>query len=257
MTNRQTRNHHSANAELERRLEGYAGAHLSPSIEATARIRRDVLSEARQRLAEPAASMPVKLDRRRRIRWAPALLAAVLVLALAVPATFAGSQVGGALYPARLWLEDATLPGDTAARFDALLGHLQARLDDAASASASGNGAAVAAALQAYWTTVESALVAAGSDLDRGARLELVLERHVIVLNTLATSVPGQARPAIQRAIERASDKIEQIKNAGPGTHGPGGAPGGPPTDTPGADPSSGRPNDRPGASPPIAPKKP
>jgi len=260
MMNKPARQQGRVSAELEQRLEAYARARLSASAEATAKVRAEVLNEARRRLAEPPALVPFALDRRRRIRWAPALLAAVLVLALAVPATFAGSRVGGALYPVRLWLEDATLPGDSAARFDALLGHLQARVDDAASASASGNGAAVSAALQAYWTTVESALVAAGSDLDREARLALVLERHVVVLNTLAIGVPDQARPAINRAIERASDKIDQIKQAQPGTHGPtgpGGPSGGPPSDRPGANPPAAQPNDLPGAPPSHAPKRP
>lgn len=244
--------------ELERMLESYARAQLTPDPDRFARMRIQLMIEASERMAVPVLAIPGpaarrgllgrlgwsgggSADRPRRSRLAPALLGASLAVLLLGGVASAGSHAGGPLYPARLWLEDATLPSDSVARLDAELGHLQARLDDATGAAASGNGGAVQAALDAYRATVDQAASAADGNLDRATRLGLVLGRHEAILRALVSEVPPQAADAIRRAIDRTEQKIQQVQDTGPGTH-PG--PGTNPT------PAGAGPNDKPGKTP-------
>ena len=150
---------------------------------------------------------------------------------------------------ARLWLEDVTLPADPASRLDGELDHLQTRLDEAAAAAPAGNGGAVQAALDAYQVTIDRAVAAADGNLDRATHLGLVLGRHEAVLSALVDEVPAQAADAIQRAIERTEQKINEVQSRGPG-----GKPGGSPDRTP---QPGGHPGKTPPGGPPGSPTKP
>lgn len=229
--------------ELERRLEAYARARLAPDPARIARMRARLLAEVGGR---PAAG-PTRLAprSRRRTRWLPALLAAGLSVVLLGGVAFAGSQAGGPLYPARLWLEDVTLPADPASRLDGELDHLEARLDEAAEAATSGNGGAVQAALDAYRATIDRAVTTAGDDLDRATHVGLVLGRHEAVLAALAGQLPPKAADAIERAIDRTEQKINDVQSRGPGA-----SPGGDPGDQPGGPPDQAPPGGPPGNSP-------
>ncbi len=240
--------------ELERRLEVYARARLTPDPARIARMRAQLLAEVRE---SPAAGPTRLVPRsRRRTRWLPALLAAGLSVVLVGGVAFAGSQAGGPLYPARLWLEDVTLPSDPASRLDGELDHLQARLDEAAQAAASGNGGAVQAALDAYRAIIDRAVVTADGDLDRATHVGLVIGRHRAVLAALATGLPPQAADAIGRAIDRTEQKINEVQSRGPGAN-PGGGPGGKPGSPPDKTPPGGPPDKTPPGGPPDNPTKP
>jgi hypothetical protein len=230
---------------LARMLEAYAGAQLSPDPDRLARMRVELMNTASERMAAPIAAISGPAARRgllvrfglsgggtaarsHRSRLLPALLAASLAILLLGGVAYAGSRAGGPLYPARIWLEDATLPSDPTARVDAELGHLQARLDDAASAAASGNAGAVQAALDAYQATVDQAASSADGNVALATHLGLVLGRQEEVLSALVGKLPPKAAAAIQRAIDRTEQKIQQVQGAGPGAQPGSGTPQGP-----------------------------
>ena len=258
---------------VERTLEAYASAELTPDPARLARMRAALMVEADQRLgspvplalpaARPAALAPLatarsaprpgvlrRLGARRgddvvrahRARLVPALLAAGLAVLLLGGLTYASSQAGGPLYSARIWLEDATLPTEPGARLNAELGLLRERLAEASQGASEGNGGAVRAALDAYRATVDQAVATADGDLSLVTRLELALGRHEAVLKALDGRLPANAADAIQRAIDRTEQKIQDVQNAGPGARPgttPGGNPGGGPATNPGGGPSS------------------
>lgn len=285
-------NEHRQDDELDdrtllARLEAYAEGELGPDPAGMARIRASVLAEAAQaagaRGARPVSSWArlfVLFGRVGRSgvggtgagarpvfvrRPGLALVAASLAVVLLAGVATAGSAPGGPLYGARLWLEAATLPADPAARTDAELARLEERIGEATAAAQSGNGAAVAAALEAYRATVDSTVVTADGDLDRQQRLEIALEQHQVVLETLVDKLAGKANgkasEAIQRALDKSTQTIERIMTETPrgkgGGHGGPGQPGAPGNDT-------GGPNGRsdhgrgPGGSPgPVGPGMP
>ena len=266
--------HPEPDDELERMLDSYASAQLTPDPDRLARMRIQLMIEANERLAAPVLAIPRpaarrgllgrlgwsgggSADRPRRSRLAPALLGASLAVFLLGGVAYAGSQAGGPLYPARLRLENVSLPSDSTARLTAELGHLQARLGDATGAAASGNGGAVQAALDAYRATVDQAVAAADGNLDQATRLGLVLVNHEAVLRALVGEVPPQAADAIQRAIDRTEQKIQQVQDTGPGTHaGPGAHPG-PAVGSPGDKPGNAQPGSGPGnGAPTVKPTK-
>jgi len=243
-------------AEIEALLRRYADERLRLNSEARRRLRDGFLSEASQR-----ASGPAILDvRRSRLPWAVgrsrfrpaaiALLAAALAMG-AVGGAAAASEPGGPLYGLRLWVETITLPADASARADAEIARLEARLAEARSAADHGNGAAVRAALEAYRETVAAALQAVGNDLDRTDRLEIVLERHQFVLDTLVERLPAPAAEAVAQTIERNEATIEKIKAHGKPSPSPG--PGDGASPAPSAEPShepGGPPSPKPGRTP-------
>lgn len=261
MTERDHRGHEpSADRDeaIEALLRRYADEHLRLDAEASRRLRDRFRSEA----ARHVAAAPTVVDGRsvRRSVWggtrrfrraAVALLAAALALG-AVAGAAAASGPGGPLYGVRLWVETLTLPGDAAARADAEIARLEARLSEATDAAEHGNGAAVRAALEAYRETIASALQAAGTDLGRTDRLEIVLERHQVVLDTLAERLPAPAAAAVEQTIERNEATIEKIKAHGKPSSTPG--PGGGESPAPSAAPShepGGPPSPKPGRTPP------
>jgi len=220
-------------------LDAYDAA-LDPHPAAIENLRAHVLRAAEARQRRPASP----LDRIRALllsgpsgpssafrRPLVGLAAASLLVVLAVGGTFAATAPGAPLYGARLWLEDATLPADPAARANAEMGHLQERLAEAEAGARSGNGAAVTAAIDAYRTTLDEALQAAGGDVTREQRLQVELQRHRAVLEALVASQEGKgnASSAIQAALDRNADAIDRIVRETPaesGTPAGGGAAG-------------------------------
>lgn len=265
---------------VEQALAAYAAARLEPDPATTARIRERVMAEARMRLVPPATAgapalkvvpgraasptptAPARVTGPRRTsRWAFALVAAGLTLALAAGAVAAGSGPGGPLYEARLWVEELSLPSDPGARAEAQLERLQERLQEAEQASKSGNGPAVRAALEAYRAQADAAIAAAGDDLTREQRLELLLGKHRVVLSTLAGMLPEQASEALTRVLAentRALDKLHEDtgKPTDPGKPAdtPGAGPSPEPSKEPGKEP--GKPSDSPGGKPDAEPSK-
>jgi hypothetical protein len=204
---------HPGNSELDRRLEAYADARLTPDPAAMARIRAGLVADAGRYVAPIIPIMRESRHRSRSRRLAMSFLAASLGLALMAGAV-AGARPGGPLYPIRVWVETATLPVEPAARAQAELDFLDSRLDEVAMAAAAGDPAALSAALDAYRTGLESAIGSGDPEAAR-ADLEAVLARHLSVLGELADRVPESARGGIAQAIERGSRAIDQL-----GSHG-------------------------------------
>jgi hypothetical protein len=224
-----------AHGELERRLEAYASARLSPHPGHMARVRAAVTAEARRALAEPLPSSLVAMPANRPRffsgwrRTSLALAAASLAGLLLGGSAFAASRAGAPLYGARVWLETVTLPADLDARAAAQLSRLQSRLGDVADAATRGDGSAVSAALAEYRASVEDALATAGENHDLLARLEIELMRHQVVLATLFGLVPSSAQDAIQQVLDRDQHALDVIRQRGqPGSNGTG-----PPADRP------------------------
>lgn len=234
--------HDRTHRDIEARLRAYADEQLQPDPTAMARVRDSVLLAARSSL--PGAPAPVSapagprpLTSRRRLSWldglAPrlraragrsglALAGAGLAAVLVGGGAYAASQPGAPLYGARLWLESTTLPTSPDARLTSDVARLQARLDEAATAARAGDGPAVTAALAAYRETVADALRAAGTDLTREERLQIVLERHQLVLQTLVARLPDGGADAVRAVLQRtvndtsaALDRIEAGEGAG------------------------------------------
>jgi hypothetical protein len=228
--------------EIERRLDAFARARLSPDPQATARTRARVMREARHQheAARDAAraAAPVALVARRSTvrRVAMPLLAASLWVAIAV-GSVAAAQAGGPLYPTRLWIEQATLPSGASERVAAEIGRLETRLADALTAAAHGDTSAVAAALAAYDSIAAEALAGASGNAELEAIVAAALDRHRAVLTAVAASLNEKGNSAasaavelaIERAIERNAAVVERIgagqptrsgTNAGNGTTG-------------------------------------
>ena len=114
--------------EIERRLEAFARARLSPDPLAVARARARVMREARlqfeaARVAARMAPAVVTVPRRSTARRvAMPLLAASVWLAIAVGSISASA--GGPLFNARMWVENVILPSGGLARADAELRQL-------------------------------------------------------------------------------------------------------------------------------------
>ena len=234
------------NGEVERQLDVYAHARLSPSVGATTRMRTRIMAEAHRRAQAAVAPPPDGVPRQPAVvvplRPHRSLLAAAVATSLLIVAFAAAAfaaRPGGPLYDARLALEEALLPADSGARAAADLRRLNARLAEALEAAASGDQAAIAASLDAYREVIDSTVAMLGGSDDRDALLEDALEGHLVVLNELLDKVPEQARPAIERAIERSDRAVDRIQDDdGPGPNEPPAT--GPPNEPPG---QSGRPD--------------
>ncbi len=243
--------------ELGSLLDAYAGDRLRSDPAAVGRVRARVMAEAHRRPAAAADALPALavVSRPRavlRIFRVPAAAAAALLLVglLAAGGAIAGSAPGGPLYGVRLWAEELTLPSDAAARAEAELARLEARLAEAREAAAAGNGGAVTAALEAYRREAGAALDAAGTDPTRQEHLAVELGRHVTVLRALVGEVPGRASEAIQRAVERSEQRIEEILSRPPASPGAPGKPEATPRPTP-----KGKPDATPKPTPPGKPE--
>jgi len=210
--------------ELERRLDAFARARLSPDPQASARIRARVMREARLHgeAARIAAHIGPAIEIRHRSpvrRLAMPFLAAAVWLSIAV-GTIAAAQAGGLLYPTRLWIEAATLPSVGAARIDADLQRLDTRVGEVLAAATRGDGGAVAAALDAYDQTAQDATASSAASPDLQARVEAALSRHQAVLTAVAAGLADKGNDTaanaiernIQRSIERNAAKILDLK---------------------------------------------
>jgi hypothetical protein len=230
--------------ETERLLESYSRARLSPDQATAARIRARVMREAWLTLPAAAAgaavgtldveghAAPLRLTNGgSRVlpglrRGAAVLLAAGLALGV-VGGTMAASGPGLPLYGARMWIEEQFLPTTAAARADAELRRLEARLAEASAAASRGDLGGAAAALAEYDQTAAELLSIEGLDQERLEQLEAILARHLAVLTAVAAQVPDQAGTriddAINRAIDRANarladltDRVESVAPAKP-----------------------------------------
>lgn len=223
--------------ELGRRLATYAVA-LSPSTDASARLRAGVMARAAQMLRPIAAPRPQRVASRPTavehagydwLRRRVAVAAFAMGIGVAgVAGVVAAAQPGGALYETRLWAETLTLPVDSNARIHADVDRLDARLGDARRAALAGNAVATTAALDAYVRVLDDAVAAVGVDPSRDDLVVSALNRHRAVLVGLVTRLPAQAVPALDRAIDRMDAAIEAIEPDGANSHrtgpaGPGG----------------------------------
>jgi len=214
--------------EVERRLELYARARLTPDPQVKARARARVMREARLRfdagpVAAGIAPAVVRGGHRPLVRRvAMPLLAAAVWVVIAVGSISAG-QPGGPLYSARLSLETATLPSTGSARTSAELDRLDDRLGEALSAAARGDTIAVQAALDAYGVIADGAIVDAFGNDVLEATVAAALDRHLAVLTAVADRLAGVANDAataaveasIERSISRNLATIERIEAAG------------------------------------------
>jgi hypothetical protein len=218
--------------ELERRLEAYADARLSPSVESTTRVRAAVMAEAHRQAAllaadaeagataadETAAARATTAPKRGFWRTWRRPVVAVLIACLAVGivagSAFA-SRAGGPLYAARLWAEMVTLPSELPARAVAEAKRLQARIDEAEEASTAGDSGATEAALVAYSTiVVEAARDAAGNAIAQST-IEVTVQLQVTALTTLVGNAPAAARAAAQDALDQSNDTLRDLKSPG------------------------------------------
>ncbi len=231
-------NDRATDDELTRRLEAYAEARLSPDLSTTTRMRAEVMAaalggaEAARADADrvPTVGMIVRVDRQRRSAWRrpmALLLAAGLAVALSV-SSVAAAQPGGPLYGARIWAETLTLPSTANERAQAELRRLDARLAEAAAATAAGDTNAANAALEAYGAIVTEATVGGGGSVAAAARLDAGVRSNIDVLNIMAYRVPDRARAAIEHAIERSGSALDTIHGR-PAGNPPAGPPGGNP----------------------------
>jgi len=205
---------------LEDVLDAYREARLAPPGAVLARIRANVLAQAAAASATIAAANRLRLvePRSTRVRgWLPPRFARAAfglsfaaALTLGTSAAVLAAPPGSTFYNARVLIESALLPTELDAR---LVGHedlLAERLNEAATAAANGDTAALAAALAAYQAEVNDATADVGDDPDRLAHLEDVLAKHSAVLAALAATLPQES--SIEHAIEASSKAITKLQ---------------------------------------------
>lgn len=216
---------HPGTEELARRLEAYASVQLALRPGAAARIRGNLIEEARMRALEASLARRASRVAILRRRVLPVLLAAALTIGAAAGVA-AASSAGGPLYGARVWVETALLPSDASARALERIHQIDERVLEIERASQSGDASAVAAAIAAYRDAVQGALNEVGSDHDRLAHLKAALGLHVAVLETLAGEVPPQALSGITNAIDSSQNAVNKLGQTKPGNPNPGSKPG-------------------------------
>jgi len=204
---------------LEDLLDAYADARLAPQGAVLARIRANVLAQAASLSATAAAENRLRLVESSSVRRpvlgtrfarAAFALGFAAMLTLGTSLAVMAAPPGSPFYNARVFIETATLPAQAQARFEGHEKLLQERLDEAEAAAASGNSAALAAALAAYQAEVDAATADAGNDQDRLAHLQAMLAKHTAVLTALAAQLPDQS--SIERAIDASSKAITRIE---------------------------------------------
>jgi hypothetical protein len=208
----------TADMELEQRLDAYARARLSLAPDAAARIRAQLMRDARLTLGSAANSPGLTIAgarsvvhttgwNRARLRRGGALLLAAGLAMGVLGGTAAAAQPGGPLYAPRIWVEEVTLPADPSQRAAAELGRLESRISEIEAAARIGDQGGVAAAITAYGQIADEALGQAGSDPSLLDLLRLALDRHLAVLQAVAATAPTEAQAAIERNIERAVER--------------------------------------------------
>jgi hypothetical protein len=246
-----------AGEELERTLARYARVRLGPTPAATRRARNAVMEQAwRRRLSGTLAAPRLDPDvtaamagaatdgrvaapddgrpARRGLfatwsarRLGASFAAAVVAGLLIGGSTFAASRAGGPLYPTRVALEEMALPGDPAARVDAVLAMSQSRLAEAVDAAGRDDVGALNAALVAYESEIE-ALPEGGQGPSDRALIAVTFHREV--LERLLESAPANAAGGLSTALERSTgviDKLRALSAGAPGGAGDGNGSGG------------------------------
>lgn len=208
---------------IEDLLQAYADVRLSPAGPVLARMRAHVLAQAAANAAAAAAELRARESgvlhpshwRLRQLQLSRRALALGLAatLTLGTGAAVLAAPPGSHFYNARVALEAALLPTQLDARLASHEQHLAQRLAEAEAAAASGNSAALEAALGAYAAEVDATVNELGNDPDLLAHLEEVLGKHVAVLTALQAKVPEQS--AIDKAIESSQKAVEKIKEKG------------------------------------------
>jgi hypothetical protein len=185
-----------------------AAAHHGSPIGASPRVRRAEL------IPVVDAPPPARTGRWIR-RGAAVLLAAGILLGGAVAVSAAAPD--SPLYDARIALENLTLPAAASARAEARVAALQQRINEAKGAANGSNGKAVAAALKAYRASVKDALREAADDPEALAALYAALGLHVEALQTLDAAKVGDAKSAIDNALEDSQNAVTEIEQRGHG----------------------------------------
>ncbi|HSL76981.1 MAG TPA: hypothetical protein VK867_08555 [Candidatus Limnocylindrales bacterium] len=281
----------AGDVRFRRRLEAYAEFRLSPDLATTSRMRARVLAHAHRHadleradaaltIVQPGAGTSGDVTRSPRAvrRTALSLMAAATLLVSVAGVAAAASGPGGALYEARLFVEEVTLPTDPSERAIAELDRLAQRLAEADAAARAGDHVAAAAALAAYERIMAEASseVLAANDPVAAAAFETGIGRNVEVLQALIAHVPAQAAAAITRAVERAIersataiDRVHDVPKPTPaaggannGGSGTGGSAGGAATPKPTKEPAerpepTAKPTKQPAERPEATPRTP
>ncbi|HKB28703.1 MAG TPA: hypothetical protein VKC59_06735 [Candidatus Limnocylindrales bacterium] len=211
--------------ELDWRLHAFIAARLSPSTEASRRMRNGVvaraadaaairafeaerlaLQEAQRHQAQRGLAGFLRLYTR---RGAAAFLAGSMVFGSGVAVLAAAPS--SPLYGARIWLETALLPASGDARAAAHVGHLEARVEDAEHAIGGGDPNGAATALSAYIAELELAINDAGDDPAKLAALKSALNAHLLLLEQLEQDAPAGAQNAIHTAINDSRKASKEI----------------------------------------------
>lgn len=222
--------------EVEDILVAYADARLAPSGPILSRMRAAVMREAAAAAAMQAAERrqaeaAIELPPARRFAFPPITLASFArpafalglagLLALGTGTAVTSATPGSPFYGARVALEQVFLPTEIDARFASHTQHLDERLAEAEAAAASGNAAALEAALAAYQAEIEQTLADIGDDYYRLSSFEAALQHHIAKLTELAARLPTEvarenaaehAIDASQRAVNSAVDKVKDKK---------------------------------------------
>jgi hypothetical protein len=222
--------------EVEDILVAYADARLAPSGPILSRMRATVMREAAAAAAmrdaeRREAEADIELPPTRRFAVPQITLASFArpafalglagLLALGTGTAVTSASPGSPLYGARVALEQAFLPTEIDARFASHTQHLDERLAEAEAAAASGNAAALEAALAAYQAEIEQTLADIGDDYYRLSSFEAALQHHIAKLTELAARLPTDvarenaaehAIDASQRAVNSAVDKVKDKK---------------------------------------------
>jgi cell division septation protein DedD len=201
-----------ADFEIERRLDSYARARLSPDPRAVDRIRARVMREARLHahmpleVPAPSAIASRGTSRVSRRRVAASLLAASLTLGI-MAGSVAAAEAGGPLYPARVWLETVVLPADGASRAVAEIARLDTRIAEAGEAAATGNGFGVEAALGAYRVISDQVLAQTASNPSVEGLVADALERHRAVLRLVVAALWDRGNTTAAEAVGASIDR--------------------------------------------------
>jgi len=228
--------------ELDWRLHAYVAARLSPTPEASRRLRGAVVARAADAAAIRAFEAERLAMQAAQRREAQRGLAGFLRLhtrggaaAFLAASVFFGSSVAvlaaapsSPFYGTRIWLETALLPASADARAAAQVDHLEARVEDAEHALGGGDPNGAATALSAYITELQAAIADANGDPARLAALRSALDAHVLLLEQLEANAPASAQNAIHTAINDSRKATKDIDTVGkPTPEPPGPADGG------------------------------
>ena len=131
-----------------------------------------------------------------------------------VGGTASAANAGGPLYAARIWIEMANLPAGALARADAEITRLNARLQEARQAYASGDEPAAEAALTAYSVILTEAVEGSAGDPAASAAIESSLTRHVVDLELMVASVPPTGQGAVRHALASSTVVLNDLDDA-------------------------------------------